>query len=42
VLDEFRGNGALLLRTDREGATTILTDGREISVHWFAQGNQPH
>ncbi len=41
VLDEFRGTGSLLLRTDRNGATTVLTDGREITVHWFTEGNPP-
>jgi competence protein ComEC len=41
VLDEFRGRGARLLRTDRDGATTVLTDGREISVHSYAQSESP-
>lgn len=41
VLDEFRGSGTRLLRTDRDGATTILTDGRGIAVHWYAEGNVP-
>ena len=42
VLDEFRGSGSLLFRTDRDGATTILTDGRQIMLHWFAEGNPPN
>ena len=37
VLDEFRGHGTRLLRTDQDGATTVLTDGRAITVHWFTQ-----
>ncbi len=41
VLDEFRGTGARLLRTDRDGATTVLTDGHGIIVHSYAQGNAP-
>jgi len=41
VLDEFRGSGARLLRTDRDGATTVLTDGRGITLRSYAQGNAP-
>jgi len=39
VLDEFRGSGTRLLRTDRDGATTVLTDGRAMSFQWFTEGN---
>jgi competence protein ComEC len=41
VVDEFRGSGARLLRTDRDGATTVLTDGRIISVKSYANGGEP-
>ena len=37
VLDEFRGSGARLLRTDLDGATTILTDGHGLAIHWFTE-----
>ena len=36
VLDEFTGRGARLLRTDRDGATTVSTDGRVIRVQSYA------
>ena len=41
VLDEFRGSGVRLLRTDRDGATTVLTDGGGIKVYSAADGNAP-
>jgi competence protein ComEC len=41
VLDEFLGSGTRLLRTDRDGATTVLTDGRTIAVHSYTQVNGP-
>lgn len=41
VLNEFRGSGTRLLRTDRDGASTISTDGLRISVHSYAEGNGP-
>ena len=41
VLDEFRGSGTRLFRTDRDGATSILTDGREISAHSYAEASGP-
>ena len=37
VLDEFRGIGARLLRTDVDGATTVISDGRAVSVHSYNQ-----
>lgn len=36
VLDEFNGRGTRLLRTDRDGATTVSTDGRALSVQAYA------
>jgi competence protein ComEC len=41
VLDEFGGSGTRLLRTDRDGATTVSTDGHRISLHTFAQDLPP-
>ncbi|HUJ41090.1 MAG TPA: DNA internalization-related competence protein ComEC/Rec2 [Candidatus Acidoferrales bacterium] len=41
VLDEFRGIGTRLLRTDRDGASSILTDGHTMTVHWFTQETAP-
>jgi competence protein ComEC len=41
VLDEFRGRGTRLLRTDRDGATTVSTDGRSIVVRTYAQDHAP-
>jgi competence protein ComEC len=37
VLDEFRGRGARVVRTDRDGAATVSTDGRSLSLRTFAQ-----
>jgi len=37
VLDEFKGRGTRLLRTDRDGATTVLTDGRSITVRSYVE-----
>jgi competence protein ComEC len=41
VLDEFGGSGTRLLRTDRDGATTVSTDGHSISLHTYAQDLPP-
>jgi len=41
VLDEFKGRGTRLLRTDRDGATTISTDGHGIILHTYAQDQAP-
>ncbi len=37
VLDEFKGRGTRLLRTGRDGATTVLTDGRSITVRSYVE-----
>jgi len=37
VLDEFRGSGTRLLRTDRDGATSVFTDGHSVTVRSFVQ-----
>jgi len=41
VLDEFRGRGTRLLRTDRDGATTVSTDGTTIHVRTFVEEHPP-
>jgi competence protein ComEC len=35
VLDRYRRLGARILRTDRQGAITVLTDGDRIEVRSF-------
>jgi beta-lactamase superfamily II metal-dependent hydrolase len=37
VLDEMRGRGTRLLRTDRDGATTVLTDGKNITLRSYVE-----
>jgi competence protein ComEC len=41
VLEELAGRGARLLRTDRDGAITVTSDGQTIRVRSFAGGNSP-
>lgn len=36
VLERYQHDGVRLLRTDRDGAITVLTDGRELFVRTFA------
>jgi competence protein ComEC len=35
VLDRYRTLGARILRTDRHGAITVLTDGEKIEIRPF-------
>lgn len=39
VVERYEQRGVRLLRTDRDGAITGLTDGTTVSVHTFAQEN---
>ncbi len=39
VLARLAGHGARLLRTDRDGAITVLSDGRSLQVRSFAAGS---
>ena len=41
VLDEFGGSGARLLRTDQDGATSVITDGHTLTLHSYAQDLPP-
>lgn len=41
VLDAFRGQGVRLLRTDQDGAVTVSTDGRSITLRTYAQDHAP-
>ena len=37
VVEEFRGRGARVVRTDREGAATVSTDGRSLTLRTYVQ-----
>jgi competence protein ComEC len=37
VVERYQHDGIKLLLTDRDGAVTALTDGRELSVHAFVE-----
>jgi competence protein ComEC len=41
VVERYEHGGVRLLRTDRDGAVSARTDGREISVHSFAEQPSP-
>ena len=36
VVERYENDGVRLLRTDRDGAVTALTDGQSLSVHAYA------
>jgi competence protein ComEC len=40
VLDRYRRRGALVLRTDRDGAVTVSTDGRRLWVRAYRDGRE--
>ena len=37
VVERFEAHGVKLLRTDRDGAITMITDGNSLSVHTYAE-----
>lgn len=37
IVERYQRDGVRLLRTDRDGAITALTDGQNLSVHAFAE-----
>jgi competence protein ComEC len=41
VVERYKRSGVRLLRTDRDGAVTALTDGKNIAVHAFSEA-QPN
>ena len=38
VVDRYAGAGAWLLRTDRDGAVTVSTDGERLFIRTFRSG----
>jgi len=42
VLDEFRGRGTRVVRTDHDGAATVTTDGHSISLRTYVQEHPQH
>jgi competence protein ComEC len=41
VLERLSGHGARMLRTDRDGAVTVTSEGRTVRVHSFVGGAEP-
>lgn len=41
VLEHLAGHGARLLRTDRDGAVTVTSDGRTVRVQSFVEDSRP-
>ena len=39
VVERFQQGGVRLLRTDRDGAITALTDGTNLSVRTYLEGD---
>jgi competence protein ComEC len=39
IVQRYTRAGVRLLRTDRDGAVTALTDGQKLSVNTFAEEN---
>jgi competence protein ComEC len=39
VVERYSQDGIRLLRTDRDGAVTALSDGKSLSVHTFAEAH---
>ena len=37
ILERYEESGVRLLRTDRDGAVTALTDGQDLEIHTFAE-----
>jgi competence protein ComEC len=40
VVERYSQDGIRLLRTDRDGAVTVLSDGKSLSVHTYAEEHQ--
>jgi competence protein ComEC len=41
VVERYAARGVRLLRTDRDGAITIQTDGKELSLHTYTEQSPP-
>jgi len=39
VIERYEQAGVRLLRTNRDGAVTAITDGHSLAVHTFAESN---
>jgi competence protein ComEC len=37
IVERYQGDGIRLLRTDRDGAITTLTDGQNLLVHTYVE-----